>query len=235
MQDNLFEHILENYVMSLVKEGETVILHKDGEPLLHPSLFHYMSLLSLYKPDANIYLYTNGSLLTPEFLEDVGRLRNNVRIMISFHFEENNLAYDTERIHKLIDACGKNTRFIFVTHTHETTNIQERLAWQEFWLGVKQNVYAIENVIVNHVLNSWGGRVKDKKVVPFDACPYQDFAHMFIGVTGNVVPCCLDLDEEMIVGNVLRGRIDVITRLTDFYNALRKGNKPGKVCETCLI
>jgi MoaA/NifB/PqqE/SkfB family radical SAM enzyme len=90
MQPDLFEHIIEQ-----VKDVTPfpVRLHVDGEPTLHPHFFDYAKLLN--KKGIPFGLATNGSLLSPQFLD----LKMEIILSIStmeaeFHRRSKTLSYE---------------------------------------------------------------------------------------------------------------------------------------------
>jgi hypothetical protein len=82
--------------------------------------------------------------------------------------------------------------------------------------------------------------MEDIATCHFGECPYDDFGHWFFGVTGNVVACCLDLEEEIVLGNVLHNTArDLFVRTEAFYAEQRrileaKERHPLNTCRNCF-
>ena len=90
----------------------------------------------------------------------------------------------------------------------------------------------------NCAINPWTGRIEEG-TVKFNGCPYGDFGHWFFGVTGNVIACCLDLEEEIVLGNVMKDTpVELLLRTQTFYaqqrHAMEQKLRPvWAVCDNC--
>ncbi len=128
-----------------------------------------------------------------------------------------------------------NVEFITVSHRSEWVSAEVQEAWRVAWSGLPITVHC------NASLNPWAGHVKEEEgTVHFNGCPYGDFGHFFIGVTGNIIACCLDLEEEIILGNVLKDDPAEMFAATEaFYAEQRrileaKELHPRGVCRNCF-
>ena len=96
------------------------------------------------------------------------------------------------------------------------------------------------SVHANVGLNPWTGRIDEPGTVEFHGCPYADFGHMFFGVTGNIIACCMDLEEEIIFGNVMKDDpAEMVRVLEAFYKeqqriAAEKTGLKHQVCSNCF-
>ena len=87
---------------------------------------------------------------------------------------------------------------------------------------------------MNSDINPWGGLIKQEHMSTFTGCPYGDGEHFFIGVTGNVIPCCIDLEEEIIFGNIMKDpKSEILERRNEFYQSLKEG-PTRSLCKRCL-
>lgn len=246
MSEEIFDKVLYEYITELKygKDGmlPTVILHKDGEPFLHPQLSDFMAKISKVKPDCKIDIYTNGLLLTPEFFDFVATLPNLVRLLVTFHF----FNYDGSRNdynkvnHVLVEGLMKqyiNLEVVIATHSTKYTTQEMVDNWEEFWtLGVKNKSFRrLTGIHKNAHINPWGGLITEGDLVHFESCPYGDFGHWFIGVTGNVIPCCIDLEEEVVFGNVMEeDKLTIGKRVQAFYEEIYDGKINRDLCHRCL-
>ena len=90
-------------------------------------------------------------------------------------------------------------------------------------------------VHANVSINPWTGLISDPHVSKFDGCPYGDFGHWFFGVTGNIVACCLDLEEELVFGNVMVDEPQAMFEKMDaFYASQRRRENIAPVCRNCF-
>lgn len=245
MSDLVFKKLLYEYIDSLEnKQNElgyppTIIFHKDGEPLLHPNLRYFMRQISDLRPEFRFNLYTNGLLLTKGFIDFLASLPNQIWLLISFHFHNHvGRSNDYSKIDYLMEKVLNapkipNIDFIFTSHVTRLSKKDDLNTWANIW---KSKVPPGRLTIgVNDCINPWTGLIHEENCVTFTGCPYADFGHLFVGVTGNVIPCCMDLEEKLIFGNIMTDRKEVIyQRLNDFYAELRKGTVKEELCRRCL-
>jgi len=236
MSDEVFFEIL-NYIDKM--KPQTIILHKDGEPLIHPKLFDYMKKIDEFHT-TKFDIYTNGLLLKPKFIYGLSELKSIVSILLSYHFysyKGNRVDYSgvDERLLTIFEYCPKNVRFILATHVTDLASKDELDLWKAEWDDVMQEYEALEAVHVNPHINPWTGLIQQKNAITFPACPYADGQHLFFGVTGNVIACCMDLEEEIQFGNVLKEPFDVIMeRREQFYKELNEKKNMRELCLRCL-
>lgn len=245
MTDEVFNVIFNKYILNLKDEEErlgyppTIGFHGNGESLLHPKIKEYLLKISMCRPNFRYNLYTNGLLLTEEFIDFLGHLPNKVWLFISFHFYN----YDGKRndyskvdelmLRVLTEKEYSNIVFAFTSHVTRYITKDDLNTWGKIWNSkVPEDKLTVS---VNNCINPWTGLIHEDNCVKFDACPYADFGHLFIGVTGNVVPCCMMLEEDVKFGNVL---IDpykqIINKAEKFYADMRKKTIDEEICKKCL-
>jgi radical SAM protein with 4Fe4S-binding SPASM domain len=220
----------------------TMILHKDGEPLLCPTFDDYFARIAERTP-AKIDLYTNGYLLKPERVQSMSdnAKRNKIWILVSFHnFKHDGTRYDLTKVEENLRACldldVPNIEFIISMHKLDLTDEQWTHDFYVKWTNISIQKSQLKAVHVNTCINHWAGRVKqEQEMAHYVACPYMDASHMFIGVTGNIMPCCMDMDEEIVFGNILDDdRIGIMERRTEFYKKHEAREAPHTLCSKCL-
>lgn len=232
---SVWDAIFERYVIPFKdwnahQSRPTIIPHKDGEPLLNKNL---PSLLESARrvPSMAVDIYTHGLLLTKEFVTFLGKLPNKARLLITFHFvnhdgSENDYSKANQVIRWALDHRPKNLEIILVTHVTDGVPLDRLLGWQAAWGSV---------ATVNKDINPWTGRISDSNAVTHGHCPYDSFNHVFFGVTGNVVACCMDLEEELVFGNVMTDEpLAVMERLRDFYAAQKRRELRSDLCNNCF-
>ncbi|KKM61781.1 hypothetical protein LCGC14_1528280 [marine sediment metagenome] len=238
MSDEVFEVLLEKYIISMAPR--TVICHKDGEPLMHPKILEYMQRIDDHIK-TKMDLYTNGLLFKPEMLDVFSGLRSKVWILVSFHWfnaDGSRVNYEkvNERLKEGIKNCPSNVEFVMVSHVTDLIDLGDLREWQKWWLDFAQeHPAALRDVHVNTAINPWAGRIKQKNTIEFVGCPYSDGNHYFVGVTGNVTACCMDLEEEIIFDNIMTGDREIIAQKRNrFYERMRSGKRDQGVCKRCL-
>ena len=248
MSDEVWQTILARYIVPYryvnLHCPPTFIAHKDSEPLLDRKLKKRLQDLSTAAPDMNIDIYSNGVLLPAwnkrgeDFLAFLASLPNRCRYLMSFHpFNHDGSANDyTQTIMYLRDVLQykpDNVEFITVSHKSKWVSESLQETWRRTWEGLPITVHS------NCSINPWTGLVEEA-TTHFNGCPYGDFGHWFFGVTGNVIACCLDLEEEIVFGNVMRDDPeDMFAETEAFYAEQRrileaKEIHPHGVCRNCF-
>jgi MoaA/NifB/PqqE/SkfB family radical SAM enzyme len=245
MSEEVFQAIFDKIIPNLKNEEEklgyppTIICHKDGEGLLNPNLRFYIQRIADKHPEFRINLYTNGLLLTEDFINFLDALPTRVWLLISFHFyNADGTKNDYSKIDDLMTLIlnsvkpYKNIDFIFTSHVTQLMSKAKLIEWENTW---KSKVAEGKLTIgLNDHINPWTGLIKADNCVTFDSCPYADFGHIFIGATGNIVSCCMDLEEKQVFGNVLVDSAeDIFARLDQFYSKLRNKEYPD-LCRKCV-
>lgn len=245
MTMEVLETILYDYINPLEnKQAElgyppTIILHKDGEPLLYPDLRYAMRKIADLRPEFRFNLYTNGLFLTQGFIDFLGSLPNQIWLMISFHFHNhagkpNDYSKLDALMEKVLNAPKiPNLDIIFTSHVTRLSKKDDLNTWAMIW---KSKVPKDRLTIgINDCINPWTGLIKEDNCAAFSGCPYADFGHIFIGVTGNVIPCCMDLEEKLIIGNIMvDSPEDIYSRLDKFYSIMREKKDIPVLCRKCM-
>lgn len=249
MSNEVWETILAAYIVPFKDRNSycppTFIGHKDGEPLLNKRLPDRLRQLSAAAPDMHIDIYSHGLMLPKwrergkDFIDFLSTLPNRVRYLMSYHPRNHDgSANDYEPVVKYLQyiliSPPPNVEFITVSHKSRWVTEAMQEAWRLTWIGWPITVHC------NASLNPWTGRIEEEGTTRFNGCPYADFGHWFFGVSGNVVACCLDLEEEIVLGNVLRDEpAALFSRTQEFYEEQRflkeKGARPHHaVCNNCF-
>ena len=249
MKDEVWETILNHYIIPYRHVNAftppTFIPHKDSESLMDRKLPARLRSLADAAPDMKIDIYSNGVLLPAwakrgqDFMAFLATLPNRVRYLMSFHpvnhdYTTNDYGPTIAYLKGVLRDPPPNVEFITVSHKSRwvSANVQE--AWRAEWEGYPITVHC------NASINPWTGLIEEEGTVQFNGCPYADFGHLFIGVTGNVIACCLDLEEEIVLGNVMREAPEVLfERADEFYKEQRwiqeaKEQHPLGVCRNCF-
>lgn len=246
MSDEVWNKILHDYIVPYRFTHShcppTFIGHKDSEPLIDRKLPTRLRELANVAPDMSIDVYSNGVLLPAwakrdeDFIEFLGSLPNRCRYLLSHHpRNHDDTVNDYEPVVRYLSKVllnpPKNVEFITVSHKSKWVTTEMQFGWRLVWAGLPITVHC------NADINPWTGRIESD--VKFGGCPYGNFGHWFFGTTGNVIACCLDLEEEIIIGNVLKDEPAVMFAATEaFYAEQRrilaaKELHPRPVCRNC--
>lgn len=238
----------ENIIKKICKHTNLVCLHVKGEPLLHPELENILKILEKYNLKTNIT--TNGTLLK----EKIGILKNSSsvrQINVSLHsivqndcidfkkylndiFESVLALYDiiiSYRLWNLKDLGDNNINQKIIEHLesyYDLKNLKACLENSKFF-KIRDNIFI--NQDLEFVWPSSNG-----KIINDSGRCLALKEHIAILVDGTVVPCCLDNDGEIVLGNILTENIEDILD-SSFSKRIKEGFKKGvlecKLCKTC--
>ena len=245
MSRDVWDVIVNNYVIPYKSlnahlSPPTIIPHKDGEPLLNKRLPELLATIADADPSFKIDIYTHGLLLKRSFIEFLGSLPNRIRLLISFHFNNhdgtvNDYTQTDSLLREIFASCWQpqNIEFILASHVIKPMTRDRLEEWKSTWAG-PINAGRV-TVHANCSINPWTGLIDDPGTVEFNGCPYAEFGHMFFGASGNIVACCLDLEEEIVFGNVMVDEpAAMVAKLEEFYAAQRRKELRHEVCRNCF-
>lgn len=249
MSDEVFDTILSKYVVPYHKHNcfssPTLIPHKDGETLLNKNLPSLLRRVAAAIPYIKIDIYSHGLMLPKwrdrgqDFFEFLATLPNQVRYMMSYHpknhdYSVNDYGATIEYLKGVLRDPPRNVEFITVSHQSKWVSEETQNNWKAAWVGLPITVHS------NCSINPWTGLMEDIATCHYNGCPYSDFGHWFFGVTGNVIACCMDLEEEIVLGNVMvDDPVEMFARTEAFYAEQRrilaaKELHPRGVCRNCF-
>ncbi len=249
MDDKVWDAILYDYIVPYQNVNSfsppTFIGHKDSEPLIDRKLAIRLRSLANVCPDMKIDVYSNGVLLPKwrergeDFIEFLSSLPNRARLLLSYHPVNhdnslNDYAPVVEYLSRVLLNPPPNVEFITVSHKSKWVSEETQDKWRRVWSGLPITVHS------NCSINPWTGRMEDIATCAYHGCPYSDFGHWFFGATGNIIACCLDLEEEIVFGNVLTDDPVHMFRVTqEFYAEQRRilatgEQHPRGVCRNCF-
>lgn len=206
--------------------------HVMGEPLIHPNI---NELIDIASSSFKINLTTNGV-----FLDKIINNKNIRQVNISLHSLENKSTLK-EALIKMLETANKLTNTI----------INYRLWIQN---DASDDIINIINEFyhTNINLNSNSYKIKDKVFVSFE----QEFVwpnldneiifnqstclglkeHIGILVDGTVVPCCLDSNGLINLGNIFDNSLNKILdseRAQNILKGFRNNMKSEPLCQKC--
>jgi len=234
---------LEKLLQNITDYTDYVYLHVKGEPLLHPELEKILDLCKKYNKKVNIT--TNGTLLKEKQKE----LSHPIvrQINLSLHSENKKDNY-LEDIFKTVD------------------NLKEKIVIYRFWTMDNNILNTKSTEIVNKIINYYDlsteivEKIKNNKHIKIRDNLYIDKANEFVWpdlennyynekgmcyalkdqlailVDGTVVPCCLDSDGIINLGNIYDESLEEIIN-SKRYQEMKTGfcNRIAKeeLCKHC--
>lgn len=234
-----FERILKE----VNSKTDYIYLHVKGEPLLHPNLIDFLKLAEKYQLKVN--LTTNGTLFSKlvDKLKDCKALR---KINFSLHCEQDNPNYLND-IFESVEKLPKDIIVIYRLWTLKEGNLDKKSA--AIVEKIKEH-YKLSPEIVEKIFYDKNIQITSKIYVDKDnefewpqISNYQSNGYCYALKTqlailsdGTVVPCCLDADGEITLGNIFEEAIDNIIQ-SERYQRLKKSfqdRKPTEeLCKSC--
>lgn len=245
MRKEDFESVAEE----IVKYTDYVYLHVKGEPLIHKELEDILKICNKYGLKINIS--TNGTLLKEkkEILEKANIRQLNLSLH-SFEKEEKESCEEQNKLNNYIE----NVVTICNELAESGTIIRYKL-WNQTKSSNKEILEHLENVYGVKLVNE--PYEKDKKLkdnvflsikTPFEwpdmnnekenekgTC-YGLKAQIAILVDGTVVPCCVDNNGDIPLGNIFKDSLENILntkRAKDILQGFKDNKCVESLCKKC--
>ncbi len=221
---------------------KTIYLHVKGEPLLHHNFEKILELTKKY--NLNVKITTNGTLLKQR-LSILQKFDNIKQINISLH-SENNYPHYFENVFYVSNILAKKIPIIYriwllnnlkldtlstiivdkIKSYYHLDNNFDNLILNKKNIKIKNNIYLDKD---NEFI--WPTDLKDNDQ-SFGTC-LGSRSHIAILVNGDVVPCCLDSQGLLKLGNIFENSLDNIINSPQFQE-INNGFKNNKlVCNLC--
>ncbi|MDD6478396.1 MAG: radical SAM protein [Oscillospiraceae bacterium] len=227
----------------LIGVTKFLYLHLMGEPLCHPDLFKFIKIAR--KKDFKVIITTNGTLLSKRGHELIESGVHKVNISLHSFEEGSREEYETY-INSCIDFAdmssdnGIVTVFRFWNNGFDediTKNSIERIKnaisgeWQEERRGIR-----IKNSLyLEHAERfSWPDISAENSASSVFCYGLKD--HFGILSDGRVVPCCLDRNADICLGNIFKEDIyDILNseRAKNLRDGFKCRNAVEKLCQSC--
>ena len=236
-----FEHILGE----IKDKTNYIYLHVKGEPLLHKDIIKFINKANEYNLKVN--LTTNG-VLFDKYAKELGKCNNLNKINFSLHSENNKDNY-LEDIFDNIKYLSTNTTSIYRLWTlnnneldEKSTNIVEKI--KEYYNLPQETVDKIKNEN-NIKISSTIYVDKDNEfdwpsITNHKSCGYCYAlkTQIAILVDGTVVPCCLDSNGVIDLGNIYNSTLEEIINSDRYQNLLKsfRDRIPSEeLCKSCTF
>ena len=241
MTQDEFEHILKE----VSKVTKVIYLHVKGEPLLHPKIIDFIKLAEKYNLTVN--LTTNG-ILFPKLVDNLKDCKALHKINFSLHCEQNIPSYE-ENIFKNVEKLSPNTVVIYRLWTlkdnkldEKSTKIVEKLKkYYKLSTETVEKLKKEKNIKISSTIYvDKDNEFNWPKLTNNKSCGYCYALKTQIAILsdGTVVPCCLDSDGIINLGNIYQESIEEIEK-KERYQKLKKSfqdRKPSeKLCQSCTF
>lgn len=229
-------------IISKIKSfTDYIYLHVKGEPLLHSHLDEILSICD--KENIKVNITTNGTLLKEKF--NILNNHNCIRqINISLHSENNYKNYFENVFDISKQLCGKmfisfrlwtldnlkldNKSTIIVDKIINSYNLSTDVVEK---IKKDKSVKIFNNTFVNKDnLFDWPDINKDLNI---NGMCYGLDTHIAILVNGDVVPCCLDANGDIVLGNIFKEDLDNILSSELVKNIIEGFKNNKSICKLC--
>ncbi len=229
----------EKIIKKLDSYTDYVYLHIKGEPLLHPKLDKILAICKKYHKQVNIT--TNGVLLKEKakILLESGIVR---QLNISLHSENHKEEY-LKDIFEAVELLSPHMPVVYRLWTlkdfsfdaKSTRTVNKIMEYYHLSIGTVERIYTDTNIQIDS--NIYINKANQFIWPDVDNSYYESkgYCHALkdhIGVLsdGTVVPCCLDGEGNINLGNILTMNIERILE-NPKIETMRKGFENRKVGE----
>lgn len=227
-------------ISKIKKYTQYIYLHIKGEPLLHSKLKDILSVC--LENDIKVNITTNGSLLNKnkELLCESKCVR---QINVSAHSAS---IQELEDIINAVNYINKNSKIYIVYRYWILKNIKID---DNLILNKLIDSYSLNEHQKSEILNNKNIKIRDYLYVnkdiefewPNTSLDYYSEEGHCLGLTshigilsdGTVVPCCLDSEGIINLGNIFNDKLEDIIN-SQLYQEMLKGFRNNKrICELC--
>mgnify|MGYP004461647815 FL=1 len=217
-----------------------IYLHVKGEPLLHPEIDKILDIAEKYNLKVN--LTTNGTLF-PNVVDKIKDKKALHKINFSLHSENNYKNY-LENIFENVKKLSTDTVAIYRLWTLNNNELDKKS--QEIVEKIKnfynldektyKNLKTKNNIKISSTIYvdkdnefTWPDNIENE-LSPLGYC-HALKTHIAILVDGTVVPCCLDSNASIPLGNIYDNTLEEIIN-NERYKNLQKSFQNRKPCES---
>ena len=237
----------EEVIKKIHKHTKLVFLHVKGEPLLHTDFEKILKVLEKYNLKANIT--TNGTLIK-EKLEIIKNAKSVRQINFSIHSITQNQNFNKEYLMNIFNSVEKLKNIIISYRLWNLKSIKENDVNNEV-IKVLEDYYNVldlkrklanndfikikDNLYINQDIEFSWPNINSKIIIEKGRCLALK-EQIAILVDGTVVPCCLDNNGDIPLGNILEESLEDI--LNKPKSKIIKKNFENsiitcKLCKTC--
>lgn len=234
-------------IKQIHNETNLVALHVKGEPLLHPQLDGILKILEKYNLKANI---TSNGVLLKDKLDIIKNSKSVRQLNISIHSFTENEKLNEKYLDELLNSVEELSNIIISYRLWNLKNLKDNdKNWQiikklenyynidnlNFKLSDKSFLKIKENVFINQDIEFTWPNINGEPIIEKGRClALKD--QIAILVDGTVVPCCLDNNGDIPLGNIFERSLEEI--LNDYKSVLIRKNFENSIitcdlCKTC--
>lgn len=248
MSKDVFEHIIKD----ISRHTKYIFFHVMGEPLLHPLLPQFLDIADEYGLRVNIT--TNGVLLGQRADEIIGKAALR-QLNISLHsFDDNRQSITKEQYMENIFRFIRDTRKYETLVAMRLWNLDDnlenekniellRMIEREFGLDYRiedaefdaRGLTIQKNIFVNQGRRFVWPSLDNELIGDRGFC-YGLRTHIAVLADGTVIPCCMDSEGVLALGNLKEQTLEEIVnsgRALGIYNGFTNKYAVEPLCQRC--
>jgi len=243
------------FIINQVKEfTDYIYMHVKGEPLLHPNLSDFLDIA--YKNAIRVNITTNGVLLKKNkaiLLSKPGLRQLN----ISLHSLEQNEWIDDKQeymdnIFDFIDEAKSSNLIVALRLWNLSQDGENNIAKNKYILDSLEEKLKLDYSIADEFTKKRGIKIRERlylnediefswPALDSDFYDEQGFCYglrdqLGILVDGTVIPCCLDGEGKINLGNIFDSKLlDILdtNRVQDIYDNFSNRCAVEELCKRC--
>ena len=239
MTQEEFTHIL----TEIKPYTDNIYLHVKGEPLLHPNLIDFLHIAEEY--DIKVNITTNG-VLFPKKVDELEKCNSLKKINFSLH-SENDIPNYLDNIFNSVEKLTNKTIIYRLWTLHDgkfdkksTETVEKIIDYYKLSPKTVEKIYNENNVKITPAIYVdkdnefvWPDENKEENNNGFCMALKTQVA---ILVDGTVVPCCLDSNGKINLGNIYKDSFESIInskRCLDLKKSFQDRKPCEKLCLNC--
>ena len=239
MTQEEFTHIL----TEIKPYTDNIYLHVKGEPLLHPNLIDFLHIAEEY--DIKVNITTNG-VLFPKKVDELEKCNSLKKINFSLH-SENDIPNYLDNILNSVEKLTNKTIIYRLWTLHDgkfdkksTETVEKIIDYYKLSPKTVEKIYNENNVKITPTIYVdkdnefvWPDENKEENNNGFCMALKTQLA---ILVDGTVVPCCLDSNGKINLGNIYKDSFESIInskRCLDLKKSFQDRKPCEKLCLNC--
>lgn len=235
-----------NIISKVKNYTNLVCLHVKGEPLLHPRLGDLLRICE--KSDMMVNITTNATLLQSQVNELVNSKavrQINLSIHSALQNKSTNIEEYMTKVTDLVEYISENSNII-VSYRVWNKESKSRICDEKIFeiLSNKYNVCGLnekeytklsEKVYLNRDVEFTWPSLEREEISKFGKC-YGLRNQIAILVDGTVVPCCMDQEGDIALGNIYALTLEEILnsdKARDIVKGFRSNILVEPLCRRC--
>ena len=208
-----------------------IYLHVKGEPLMHNDLDNILKIANKY--DMNVNITTNGRLLENKL--DI--INNNKIRQLNISLHSFNDLNEIEKLLNIVDKINNSYISLRLWNSKDNSEIYKLLEnHYNTKINIKGNRFKLSDKVYLDIdkLFLWPD-INSEIISLYGTCKGAK-SQLAILVDGTIVPCCLDNNGDINLGNIFDNSIEEILnseRYKDLTNGFNNNKLVEELCKKC--